>query len=49
MWDGDKNTWMVRETGVTIGVPELKGNFLWAAPRRLFHGKSDEWALTMGI
>jgi phosphate-selective porin OprO/OprP len=27
MWDGDKNTWMVRETGVTIGVPELKGNF----------------------
>ena len=27
MWDGDKNTWMVRETGVNIGVPELKGNF----------------------
>src|SRR4029079_16104078 len=27
MWDGDKNTWMLRETGVTIGVPELKGNF----------------------
>jgi len=27
MWDGDKNTWMVRETGVTIGVPELKGHF----------------------
>jgi phosphate-selective porin OprO/OprP len=27
MWDGDKNLWMVRETGVTIGVPELKGNF----------------------
>ena len=27
MWDGDKNTWMVRETGVNVGVPELKGNF----------------------
>ena len=27
MWDGDKNVWMVRETGITIGVPELKGNF----------------------
>src|SRR5690242_13435158 len=27
MWDGDKNTWLVRETGVTVGVPELKGNF----------------------
>src|SRR5436190_5000846 len=27
MWDGDKNTWMVRETGINIGVPELKGNF----------------------
>src|SRR5437773_822783 len=25
MWDGDKNTWMVRETGINIGVPELKG------------------------
>jgi len=27
MWDGDKNLWMVRETGVSVGVPELKGNF----------------------
>jgi phosphate-selective porin OprO/OprP len=27
MWDGDKNTWMLRETGITIGVPELKGHF----------------------
>ena len=26
MWDGDKNTWMVRETGINFGVPELKGN-----------------------
>lgn len=27
MWDGDKGTWLVRETGLTIGVPELKGHF----------------------
>jgi len=27
MWDGDKNLWMVRETGVSVGVPELKGSF----------------------
>jgi phosphate-selective porin OprO/OprP len=27
MYDGDKKVWMMRETGVTIGVPELKGNF----------------------
>ena len=27
MYDGDKKTWLMRETGVTIGVPELKGNF----------------------
>jgi phosphate-selective porin OprO/OprP len=26
MWDGDKNTWLLRETGVTIGVPELAGH-----------------------
>jgi phosphate-selective porin OprO/OprP len=26
MFDGDKNVWMVRESGLTIGVPELKGN-----------------------
>jgi len=26
MWDGDKDTWLVRETGVTIGVPELAGH-----------------------
>ncbi len=26
MYDGDKKVWMVRETGLTIGVPELKGN-----------------------
>ena len=26
MWDGDKETWMVRETGITIGVPELAGH-----------------------
>lgn len=25
MYDGDKDTWLVRESGVTIGVPELKG------------------------
>lgn len=27
MYDGDKDVWMLRESGVTIGVPELKGNF----------------------
>jgi phosphate-selective porin OprO and OprP len=27
MYDGDQKVWMIRETGVTIGVPELKGNF----------------------
>ncbi|PWT73120.1 MAG: porin [Bacteroidetes bacterium] len=26
MYDGDKNVWMVRESGLTIGIPELKGN-----------------------
>ena len=26
MYDGDKNTWLVRETGLTIGVPELAGH-----------------------
>jgi len=26
MYDGDKETWMVRESGLTIGVPELSGN-----------------------
>ncbi|MFL5739782.1 MAG: OprO/OprP family phosphate-selective porin [Flavisolibacter sp.] len=34
MWDGDKNVWMLRETGFTIGVPELKGN--------LFIGRTKE-------
>lgn len=28
MYDGASNTWLVRQTGVMIGVPELKGN-LW--------------------
>ena len=26
MWDGDKDTWLLRETGITIGVPELAGH-----------------------
>jgi phosphate-selective porin OprO/OprP len=26
MWDGDADAWLVRETGVTVGVPELGGN-----------------------
>jgi phosphate-selective porin OprO/OprP len=26
MYDGDDKVWMVRETGLTIGVPELHGN-----------------------
>ncbi len=27
MWDGDNEKWMLRETGLTIGVPELAGHF----------------------
>ena len=27
MWDGDYDQWLVRESGVTIGAPELAGNF----------------------
>ena len=26
MYDGNTNTWLIRETGLTIGVPELKGD-----------------------
>jgi phosphate-selective porin OprO/OprP len=26
MWDGDNEAWLIRETGITIGVPELGGN-----------------------
>lgn len=26
MWDGDKETWLVRESGITVGVPELAGH-----------------------
>jgi phosphate-selective porin OprO and OprP len=26
MYDGDKDQWLVRETGITIGVPELAGH-----------------------
>jgi phosphate-selective porin OprO and OprP len=26
MWDGDNQSWLVRESGVTIGVPELAGH-----------------------
>jgi phosphate-selective porin OprO/OprP len=26
MWDGDKDVWMLRETGVTVAVPELAGH-----------------------
>ena len=26
MWDGDKDTWLMRESGFTIGVPELAGH-----------------------
>jgi phosphate-selective porin OprO/OprP len=26
MYDGDKETWMVRESGITVGVPELGGH-----------------------
>ena len=34
MYDGDDKVWMMRETGVTIGVPELKGH--------LFFGRTKE-------
>lgn len=34
MWDGDKEIWMLRETGLTIGVPELSGH--------LFIGRTKE-------
>jgi phosphate-selective porin OprO/OprP len=27
MYDGDKKIWMIRETGLTIAAPELKGTF----------------------
>jgi phosphate-selective porin OprO and OprP len=27
MWDGDNEQWLVRESGITIGVPELAGHF----------------------
>ena len=27
MYDGDKKVWMIRESGLTIGVPELHGHF----------------------
>src|SRR5215217_5366509 len=27
MYDGNEKVWMLRETGITIGVPELKGHF----------------------
>ena len=27
MYDGDKNAWLVRESGITIGVPEIAGHF----------------------
>jgi phosphate-selective porin OprO/OprP len=27
MYDGDKEQWLIRETGLTIGVPELGGHF----------------------
>ncbi|MGB3074610.1 MAG: porin [Chitinophagales bacterium] len=26
MYDGDEKTWLVRESGLTIGIPELKGH-----------------------
>ena len=34
MYDGDKEVWMVRESGLTIGVPELSGH--------LFLGRTKE-------
>jgi len=29
MWDGDNEQWLVRESGVTIGVPELAGHIFF--------------------
>lgn len=34
MWDGDNEQWLVRESGITIGVPELAGH--------LFIGRTKE-------
>jgi len=34
MYDGDKNEWLIRESGLTIGVPELAG--------RIFIGRTKE-------
>ena len=28
MYDGDKKVWLLRETGLTIGVPELAGHII---------------------
>ena len=46
MYDGDKKTWLMRETGVTVGVPELQGHFFyWTHQRGIFNDQSDEWPL----
>jgi phosphate-selective porin OprO/OprP len=34
MYDGNNEVWMLRETGITIGTPELFGYFLWAVPKK---------------
>jgi phosphate-selective porin OprO/OprP len=50
MYDGNDKVWMMRESGVTVGVPELKGtHFCRPYKRRFLHDKSDEWPLAMGI
>ena len=45
MYDGDKNVWMLRETGVTIGVPTFWQYFYRAYQGRILNGKGDEWSL----
>jgi phosphate-selective porin OprO/OprP len=34
MYDGNEKTWFLRETGLTIGVPEVFGHILSGAPKK---------------
>jgi len=41
MYDGDDKVWMMRETGITVGVPELKGH--------IFVGRTKEGFSTVKV
>ena len=48
MYDGDGKYWMIRETGFTIGVPELFGHiFVGRTKEGYSHGQSNERPFTM--